>query len=178
MNLPNILTFIRILSVPVIVLILLIRYEGNELIIFIIFILAAVTDSLDGYLARKRRQITVFGKLLDPLADKLLIVSVFICFVELGLVPAWMVVIIVSREIAVTGFRALASSRGINISASVLGKVKMNSETITIALLLLGERYLGKLYSIPQIGLYLVIVTAVVSSIEYFIKYGPKVLSE
>lgn len=177
MNLPNILTMLRILSVPVLVLILLIQYEGNELIAFIIFILAAITDSLDGLIARKRKQVTVLGKLLDPIADKLLIASVFICFVELDLVPAWIVVIIIAREISITGFRVLASSKGINISASVMGKLKMNSETYTVALLLLGEKYLGGFYIIPQVGLYVVIGTAVVSSLEYFIKFGPKVFS-
>lgn len=120
----------------------------------------------------------MFGKLLDPIADKLLIASVFICFVELDLVPAWIVVIIIAREISITGFRVLASSKGINISASVMGKLKMNSETFTVALLLLGEKYLGSFYIIPQVGLYVVIVTAVVSSLEYFIKFGPKVLFE
>jgi CDP-diacylglycerol--glycerol-3-phosphate 3-phosphatidyltransferase len=177
MNLPNILTLLRILSVPVLVLILLIRYEGNELISFIIFVLAAITDSLDGLIARKKKQVTVLGKLLDPIADKLLIASVFICFVELDLVPAWIVVIIIAREISITGFRVLASSKGINISASVMGKLKMNSETYTVALLLLGEKYLGSFYIIPQVGLYVIIVTAVVSSLEYFIKFGPKVFS-
>ena len=178
MSLPNVLTLLRILSTPILVLILLIRYDGNELISFIIFILAAITDSLDGFIARRRKQVTVFGKLLDPIADKLLIASVFICFVELNLVPAWIVVIIIAREISITGFRVLASSKGINISASVLGKLKMNSETITIALLLLGEKYLGSFYIIPQIGLYIVIITAVVSAVEYFIKFGPKIFTE
>lgn len=178
MNLPNSLTFSRILAVPLLVILLLSNIENKELITFIIFTLAALTDTLDGYIARKKNQISIFGQLLDPIADKLLIVSVFICFIELDIVSAWMVVIIIGREISVTGFRALASSKGIHISASLLGKIKMNAETFTIALLLLGEKYLGNLFVLSQIGLYLVIITAVISSAEYFIKYGSKVLTK
>jgi len=178
MNVPNLLTILRILSIPVLVIVLLAQFEGKELVAFILFLLAALTDTLDGLLARRRKQITVFGQLLDPVADKLLIASAFICLVELGAVSAWMVVIIIGREIAVTGFRAIASSKSIYIASSRLGKVKMLSEVVTICLLILGEKYLGHFYFLSQIGLWLVIATAVISAAEYYIKFGPLVISK
>ncbi len=178
MNIPNALTLLRIIAIPVLVVILLIQFEGRELAALIVFVLAALTDMLDGFWARQKKQITVLGQLLDPIADKLLITSALICLVGLRTVPAWMAVIIIGREISVTGFRAIASSKKISIPASILGKIKMNTETITVALLILGKRYLGNLYFLSQIGLWLVIVTAVLSALEYFIKFGPKVLSK
>lgn len=174
---PNILTTLRILSIPALVVVLLTTFKRNEIVAFIIFLLAALTDMLDGYLARRKKQITVLGQLLDPIADKLLITAAFICLVELGIVPAWMVIIIIGREIAVTGFRAIAASKGVNISASVMGKVKMNAETITICLLILGEKHLGSLYVISQVGLWVVIATALFSATEYYLKFNRLILS-
>jgi CDP-diacylglycerol--glycerol-3-phosphate 3-phosphatidyltransferase len=178
MNLPIFLTLLRILLIPVLVVVLLSRFEGKELIALAIFVLAAITDSLDGILARRRKQITAMGQLLDPIADKLLIASAFICLVELGAVSAWMVIIILGREIAVTGFRALASSKGIIISASRIGKLKMLFEVFTIGFLILGEKYLGSIYFLSQILLWIVIATAVVSAVEYYVKFGPRVLAK
>ena len=178
MNLPIFFTLLRILLIPVLVVVLLSRFEGKELAALAIFVLAAITDSLDGILARRRKQITATGQLLDPIADKLLIASAFICLVELGAVSAWMVIIIIGREIAVTGFRALASSKGIIISASRIAKLKMLFETITIGFLILGEKYLGGFYFLSQILLWIVIATAVLSALEYYIKFGPRVLSK
>ncbi len=178
MNLPISLTVIRIFFIPILVVVLLIHFNGKELVAFIIFLLAVLTDSFDGLLARRKKQETVLGQILDPVADKLLIASVFICLVELGAVAAWMVVIIIGREIAVTGFRAIASSKGINIPASRLGKFKMLFETITICLLILGKKYLGRLYFLSQVGIWLVIIIAVVSAAEYYFRFGPKALSK
>ncbi len=178
MNLPIFLTLLRILLIPGLVVALLSRFEGKELTAFAIFVLAAITDSLDGILARRRKQITPMGQLLDPIADKLLIAAAFICLVELGAVSAWMVIIILGREIAVTGFRALASSKGIIISASRIAKLKMLFEVITIGFLILGEKYLGSFYFLSQILLWIVIATAVVSAVEYYVKFGPRVLSK
>jgi CDP-diacylglycerol--glycerol-3-phosphate 3-phosphatidyltransferase len=178
MNLPIFLTLLRILLIPVLVIALLSQFEGKELAALAIFVLAAITDSLDGILARRRKQITAMGQLLDPIADKLLIASAFICLVELGAVSAWMVIIILGREIAVTGFRALASSKGIIISASRIGKLKMLFEVFTIGFLILGENYLGGLYFLSQILLWIVIATAVVSAVEYYVKFGPRVLAK
>ncbi len=169
---------LRIFSIPVLVVVLLGQFEGKELAAVIIFLLAALTDTLDGLLARKRGQVTILGQILDPIADKLLIASAFICLVELGAAPAWMVVIILGRELAVTGFRAIASSKGIHIASSRLGKFKMISEAITICLLILGEEYLGRFNFISQIGLWVVIAIATISAAEYYIRFGPRVISK
>jgi CDP-diacylglycerol--glycerol-3-phosphate 3-phosphatidyltransferase len=178
MNLPNFLTMLRIFSIPVLVVVLLTQFEGKELVAVAIFLLAALTDTLDGLVARKREQVTILGQILDPIADKLLIASAFICLIELGAVPAWMVVIILGRELAVTGFRAIASSKGIYIASSRLGKFKMISEAVTICLLILGEQYLGRFNFISQIGLWAVIAIATVSAAEYYIRFGPQVMSK
>ncbi|OGD19378.1 MAG: CDP-diacylglycerol--glycerol-3-phosphate 3-phosphatidyltransferase [Candidatus Aminicenantes bacterium RBG_16_63_16] len=178
MNAPLVLTFLRILAIPVLVIILLSRFKGQEAAAFVIFVLAVFTDMLDGFWARQRKQITTVGQLLDPTADKLLIVSVLICLVGTRVVPAWMAVIIIGREIAVTGFRAIASSRGVNIPASPLGKIKMISESVTIGLLLLGENVLGPYYLLAKIGLWVTVAAAVVSAAEYGIRHGRAVLSD
>jgi len=164
--------------IPALVIVLLSDHSQKALIGFAIFITAALTDMLDGVWARWKQQVTVFGQLLDPTADKLLITSALICLVGLGVVPAWMAIIIIGREIAVSGFRAIASSKGITIPASLFGKIKMNAETYTIAMLILGEGILGKLYIVPQIGLWVSMITAVVSAAEIYIKFGKKVLSD
>jgi len=178
LNLPNTLTLFRICLIPLIVILLLTSYEGNEVLLLALFIFTALTDTLDGFLARRWNQITVFGELIDPLADKLLIASMFICMVELGKVPAWMVIVILAREFAVTGLRSIAASRGIRTAASVWGKIKMDSQAVTIGILILGERILGRFYILARIGLWVVIGTALASGLFYFVKYGPKVLSE
>jgi len=176
-NGPLALTYLRILAVPVLVVFLLTDFRGHDILAFAVFLLATLTDMLDGYWARRKKQITVLGQLLDPTADKLIVVSALICLVGRTLVPAWMAVIIIGREIAVTGFRALASAKGIHIPASVLGKIKMNLETATIGLLLLGEGVLGRLYFLTQWGLWLTVAAALVSAAEYYLRYGRAVLS-
>jgi CDP-diacylglycerol--glycerol-3-phosphate 3-phosphatidyltransferase len=177
MNGPLALTYIRILAVPLLVVVLLSDFRGNHIAAFGIFLLASLTDMLDGFWARRKKQITVLGQLLDPTADKLLVVSALICLVGTGTVPAWMAVIIVGREIAVTGFRALASAKGVHIPASALGKIKMILETGTIGLLLLGEGLLGRWYVLSQVGLWLTVLAALVSGAEFYIRYGRTVLS-
>jgi len=178
MNIPNSLTGLRILSIPILIVVLLSQFDGKELVAFAIFVLAALTDTLDGVIARRKKQTSVFGQLLDPIADKLLVTAALICLVELGAVSAWMVIIIIGREIAVTGFRAIASSKRINIPASRLGKNKMILEAITISSLILGEKILGQFYFLSQVGLWLVIAVAVISAAEYYIRFGSAVLSE
>lgn len=177
MNAPLVLTLFRILSIPVLVIVLLTPFNGQHVTSFVIFLIAILTDMLDGFWARRKKQITVIGQLLDPTADKLLIVSVMICLVGAGVMPSWMAIVIIGREIAVTGFRAIASSRGINIPASVLGKIKMISESTTIALLLLGADVLGRYYVLSRIGLWITVAAAVVSGAEYYFRYGRQVLS-
>src|SRR5512136_1463223 len=139
MNLPNLLTLSRIFLAPIIVAFLLTHAHNWEYWGVGLFLGASLTDWLDGYLARKRQQVTTLGTLLDPIADKLLISSAFISLVELRLVQAWMVVIIVGREFAVSGLRNIAASEGYTISASRLGKMKMLLQVAAITLLILGS---------------------------------------
>jgi CDP-diacylglycerol--glycerol-3-phosphate 3-phosphatidyltransferase len=178
MNVALALTFLRILCIPVIVVVMMADFKGQEMTAFGIFCLATFTDTLDGLWARRKKQVTVLGQLLDPTADKLLVVSVLICLVGSGAVPAWMAVIIIGREVAVTGFRAMASSKGIHIPASLLGKIKMILETLTICILLLGEKNLDSLYSLSRFGLWLTIAAALISAAEYYGRFGRAVISD
>src|ERR1051326_6533223 len=147
MTLPNALTLLRIFFVPLLLAVLL-RKEihldtpwgnlSNDLLALPIFLAAALTDLLDGIIARRRDQISTLGTLLDPVADKLLISAAFISLVELGIVPAWMVVVIVGREFRVSGLRSIAAAEGYTIEASDLGKTKMVMQVIAVSLLVLG----------------------------------------
>ena len=125
LNLPNALTLLRIFLVPLLVVVLLTRIEGHVYFGAGIFLLAVLTDYLDGFFARRRNEVTKLGILLDPLADKLLTAAAFLSLVEMGLVPAWAVMIVIARELAVTGLRNVAAGRGVLIRASALGKAKM-----------------------------------------------------
>jgi CDP-diacylglycerol--glycerol-3-phosphate 3-phosphatidyltransferase len=178
MNAPTVLTLLRIVLIPFLIVSIRLPFEGHEFIALGIFLLASFTDTVDGFWARRTNKVTALGQLLDPIADKLLVVSAFICLVETGTVPAWMAVVIVGREIAVTGFRAIAASKGLVIPASWPGKIKMAMETIIIALLIAGEAVLGDYFVIARVGLWLVLGLAVYSAAEYFWKYGPPVLRE
>ena len=167
MNLPNALTGLRILLVPVLVVVLLTRLPHGLYLGAGIFGLAVLTDYLDGYFARRRNQVTRLGILLDPLADKLLTASAFISLVELNAVPAWMVLIIVGRELVITGLRNVAANRGLLIPASALGKGKMVVQVVAIFLLLFGERY--PVLKAPALAaLWVVVVLAVISALDYF----------
>ena len=177
LNVPNVLTFLRILCIPGLVVVILARFQGQELVAFGLFAFATFTDTLDGFWARRLRQITTLGQLLDPIADKLLIASVFICLVGTGAVKAWMATIIIGRELAVTGFRAIAESRGVSVPASLTGKVKMALETVVLAVVLLGDKVPFGLAFLGPIGLWLVMIVAVVSAAEYFVRYTPRILS-
>jgi CDP-diacylglycerol--glycerol-3-phosphate 3-phosphatidyltransferase len=167
LNLPNALTLLRIFLVPILLAVLLTRTESGVLVGTGIFGLAVVTDYLDGYFARRRNQVTKLGILLDPVADKLLTAAAFIALVELDAVPAWMVVIIVGRELAVTGFRSIAAGRGVVIAASTLGKWKMGLQVVAIFLLLLGRRH-PVLQGPALVTLWLVVLVALVSAADYF----------
>lgn len=140
MNLPTYLTFARILMVPILVVVLMTKVQAYEIIGVVVFWIASITDLLDGYLARKWRQVTTLGKLLDPLADKLLVSGALISLVELGLAPAWMVFIILAREMAITGLRGIASEEGITIAADTMGKWKMGAQIASISCLILGPQ--------------------------------------
>jgi CDP-diacylglycerol--glycerol-3-phosphate 3-phosphatidyltransferase len=176
MNLPNGLTLMRIFLVPLLVAVLLTKY--NVLIAALIFLAASLTDLLDGYYARKRGQVTTLGILLDPVADKLLISSAFISLVQLQVVPAWMVVIIIGREFAVSGLRSIAAAQGFTIDASELGKIKMATQVAAITLLILGMPG-GSPYpifhSLGRIALYFVVLFALWSAVNYFRTFWTKI---
>jgi CDP-diacylglycerol--glycerol-3-phosphate 3-phosphatidyltransferase len=178
MNLPNSLTVGRIFLVPLLVVVLLTEFEGRmvlgvrkEIVGAAIFGLASLTDWLDGYLARRRKQVTTLGQIMDPLADKLLISAALVSLVQMGLAPAWMAAVIIGREFAVTGLRSLAYSRGIVIAASPLGKIKMMAEVVAVLLLILGEEHLQQLVILGTIGLWVVVVTALASAFDYYRRF-------
>jgi CDP-diacylglycerol--glycerol-3-phosphate 3-phosphatidyltransferase len=175
MNLPNTLSIARIFLVPVLVSVLLTKFEGRlvlgwpvELVAGAIFGIASLTDWLDGYLARRRQQVTTLGQILDPLADKLLISATLISLVQLDLVQSWMVGVIIGREIAVTGLRNLAYARGLTMPASGLGKLKMASQVTAILLLILGWERAPALLVLGQAAMWVVLVTALVSAADYY----------
>lgn len=169
MNLPNALTLLRIFLVPVLVVVLLTRSEGLWLGAGI-FGIGVLTDYLDGYFARRRNQVTKLGILLDPLADKLLTAAAFLSLVEMGLAPAWMVMIVLGRELAVTGLRNVAAGRGILIAASPLGKGKMVSQVVAIFLLLFSRPY-PQIRLVALVSLWAVVAMTVVSGVEYFVRF-------
>jgi CDP-diacylglycerol--glycerol-3-phosphate 3-phosphatidyltransferase len=175
-NLPNALTLFRIFLVPILVVVLLTKFEGREYVGLAIFLLAAVTDFLDGWLARRYNEVTRLGMLLDPIADKLLVSCAFISLVELKLAPAWMVAVIIGREFAVSGLRSIAIQQGVTIPASPLGKGKMVSQVIAISLLILGHE-LGEFLFVAKIALWAVVVFAIGSGVDYFLKFWRRVLS-
>jgi CDP-diacylglycerol--glycerol-3-phosphate 3-phosphatidyltransferase len=154
MNLPNTLTVIRILMVPALVVVLMTRAPYHAIIGSVVFWVACITDFYDGYFARKLRQVTVLGKLLDPLADKLLISGALLSLVELNLTPAWMAFIIIAREIAVTGLRGLASEEGITIPADWLGKWKLGTQIAAISCLLFGPILDGWIYALTKLQIF------------------------
>ncbi len=178
MNLPNGLTLMRIFLIPLLVAVLLTKY--NVLIAALIFLAASLTDLLDGYLARKRGQVTTLGTLLDPVADKLLISSAFISLVQLQVVPAWMVVIIIGREFAVSGLRSIASAQGFTIDASQFGKIKMATQVAAITLLILGMPMPGGIpypifHALGGYALYFVVLFALISAVDYFRTFWAKI---
>ena len=173
MNLPTRLTLARISLVPLLVVVLLTRVPNFEFWGVLIMLGAALTDWLDGYLARRRHQITPLGVLLDPVADKLLISGAFIALVELGLAPAWMVVIIVGREFAVQGMRTIATAEGFRVVVSDLGKAKMVLQVCAASLLLLASRF-PELHLAGTLALWLVMLFALVSAVRYFSEFWRK----
>jgi len=178
MNLPNALTVGRIFLVPLLVVVLLTKFEGRlifgvrkELVGAAIFGLASLTDFLDGYLARRRKQITTLGQLMDPLADKLLITAALLSLVQLDLAPAWMAAVIIGREFAVTIMRGIAAGRGVAIPASPMGKFKMVAEVVAILALILGQDHLQQFYVIGTVALWVAMVAATVSGVEYYRRF-------
>ena len=187
MNLANKLTMIRIFLVPIFLIFIAVKgIPYGSVIATLIFIIASLTDQLDGYIARSRNQITNFGKFMDPLADKLLVTAALISLVELHLIPAWAAVVIIAREFAVSGLRTLAASEGTVIAASWWGKIKTVTQIAAILLLLLkvnisSSQYLTNLVVnnnilkgffnyVPNFILIVAVIITIISGIDYFIK--------
>lgn len=180
LNLPNLLTLFRILLVPLLVVALLTKFEGKEYVALGLFLLAAATDVLDGWLARRQRKITRLGKLLDPAADKILMSAAFISLVELGVAPAWMVVLIVAREFAVSALRSFAASDNVVIAAGVSGKIKTVVHTVAISVCIIHERLRDLGAEDPawlvSAVLWASVALSAASGIDYFVRYGRLVL--
>lgn len=177
LNIPNSLTLFRIFLVPFLVVVLLTKFEGKEIWGVTIFLVAAATDMLDGYLARRRGQVTSLGMLLDPIADKLLTSAAFISLAQAQRddVPAWMVVVIVGREFAMSDLRSLAAASGMIIPASMWGKFKMGSQVLAISLLIIGEKIedvtgVRHVVLLGKIALWVVVLLAILSLLDYISK--------
>lgn len=168
MNLPNKLTMFRVVLIPVFIVVLmsgLIAEPASRYIAVVIFCVASFTDYLDGHIARKYNLVTNFGKFMDPLADKLLVSAAMICMIELGMLPAWVVIIIISREFIITGFRLIAAEGGLVIAASWWGKIKTVTQMAMIILMLLGANKV-----IGTILVVLATIFTVVSGVDYIVK--------
>jgi len=174
-NLPNALTALRIFLVPLLVVVLLTRFEWHLYFGAAIYGLAVLTDFLDGFFARRRNQVTRLGIILDPLADKLLNAAALLSLVEMGLAPAWVVMIILAREIAVTGLRNVAAGRGLLIRASGLGKAKMVAQVTAILVLLLSRPWPA--LRVPGlVALGVVVAVPLVSGADYFLRFWKDVM--
>jgi CDP-diacylglycerol--glycerol-3-phosphate 3-phosphatidyltransferase len=191
-NLPNYITLTRIAAVPLLIWILCTprfsseRTGEREILASAVFILASITDGIDGYLARKRGQITTMGMLLDPLADKLLIAAAFVTLVQFNpaLVPAWIAVVIIGREFLVSGLRSIAASEGFTIQASELGKFKMLVQIISVVAVILAHRwhewpvygiYIFPVYWIAWLAIWFMVLLSLVSALDYFVAFWSRI---
>ncbi|WP_454053525.1 CDP-diacylglycerol--glycerol-3-phosphate 3-phosphatidyltransferase [Clostridium sp. Marseille-Q7071] len=171
MNLANKLTVIRILLVPIFLVFIALNTSLGTILATIVFVVASLTDKLDGYIARSRNQVTTFGKFMDPLADKLLVTSALVSLVELQVIPGWVAMIIIAREFAVSGLRTLAASEGIVIAASNWGKAKTVIQIIAIIAGLITLSYNSWIIKIiTVISMTLAVIITIVSGIDYFYK--------
>ncbi|MGD1213584.1 MAG: CDP-diacylglycerol--glycerol-3-phosphate 3-phosphatidyltransferase [Terriglobales bacterium] len=191
MNLPNYITLTRIAAIPLLIWILCSprfasEQSEREILASAVFILASITDGIDGYLARRRGQITTMGMLLDPLADKLLIAAAFITLVQFNpaLVPAWMAVVIIGREFLVSGLRSIAASEGFTIQASELGKFKMLVQIISVVAVILARRwhewpvygiYIFPVYWIAWLAIWFMVLLSLVSALDYFVAFWSRI---
>lgn len=191
MNLPNSITLIRILSIPLLMWVLSSAHFSSvhgekELLASAVFIAAAMTDGIDGYLARRRDQITTIGILLDPIADKLLIAAAFVTLVQISpdLVPAWIAVVVIGREFLVSGLRSIAASEGFTIEASQLGKLKMVVQIVAVVAVILDHRwhewpvyghYIFPIHWIAYLAIWFMVCVSLVSAIDYFVAFWSKI---
>ena len=168
MNLPNKLTIFRVILIPFFIVFLLVPITPvDKWIALAIFIIASLTDLLDGKIARKYGLVTNFGKFMDPLADKLLVCSALICLIELDRIPSWMVIVIIAREFIISGFRLVAADNGVVIAASYWGKFKTTFQMVAVCLLIADIEALGLF---AQIVLWIAVILTVVSLVDYLIK--------
>jgi CDP-diacylglycerol---glycerol-3-phosphate 3-phosphatidyltransferase len=190
-NLPNSITLSRIFSIPLLIWILSSSHfssahGGKELLASVLFIVASMTDGIDGYLARKRGQITTMGILLDPLADKLLIAAAFVALVQLNpsLVPAWVAIVVIGREFLVSGLRSIAASEGFTIEASDLGKFKMVVQIVAVVAVILDHRwkewpiyghYIFPIHWVAYLAIWFMVCVSLVSAIDYFVAFWSKI---
>jgi len=191
-NLPNYITLTRIAAIPLLIWILCTprfsdeRTGEREILASAVFILASITDGIDGYLARKRGQITTMGMLLDPLADKLLVAAAFITLVQFNpvLVPAWMATVVIGREFLVSGLRSIAASEGFTIQASDLGKFKMLVQIISVVAVILARRwhewplfgiYIFPVYWIAWLAIWFMVLLSLVSALDYFVAFWSRI---
>lgn len=177
MNLPNKLTTLRVIMIPFFVFFLLWQNGENRtfrMIALALFIIASLTDLLDGKIARKYNLVTNFGKFMDPLADKLLVCSALICLLELNALPAWMVIVIISREFIISGFRLIASDNGVVIAASYWGKFKTTFQMVSVVLLILDIQALA---FVTTICVWIALLLTIVSLVDYIYK-NHKILTE
>lgn len=177
LNLPNLLSIFRILLVPPLVVVLLTKFEDKEWWGLSLFLLAAVMDFFDGYLARRHQQVTRLGTLLDPAADKILVSAAYISLVELdpAVTPSWMVVVMVAREFAVTALRSFAAAENLVIPAGFSGKVKTIVQIISISLVIIYNQ-LGEFRHLAPISLWVALIVTAYSGIEYFVRFGHIIL--
>ncbi|MEW6714618.1 MAG: CDP-diacylglycerol--glycerol-3-phosphate 3-phosphatidyltransferase [Nitrospirota bacterium] len=171
-NLPTTITFSRILLIPLFVFVA----ARNPMLGAVIFAIASITDLLDGYIARRSKQVTKFGIILDPIADKLLVISALIIFVDMELVPAWIAIVIIAREFTVTGLRIVALSKDIVIPAEAGGKIKMGAQITAILVLLVDKsQFIGiDLYSVGIAFLWVAMLIGIFSGVQYFILFGKR----
>lgn len=170
MNLPNKLTILRVILIPFFVFFMLTDYvEGSNWIAVAFFCIASLTDFLDGYIARKYNLVTNFGKFMDPLADKMLVSSAFICLVAQGRIAAWIVIIIIAREFVISGFRLVASDNGVVIAASYWGKFKTNFQMFAIILLTVNIGGYA-VHIAEQVLVYIALILTIVSLVDYLAK--------
>jgi CDP-diacylglycerol--glycerol-3-phosphate 3-phosphatidyltransferase len=173
-NLPNVLTLLRILAVPVIVVALLDETPNGDALAAGVFALAAISDGLDGYFARRRQDVTTFGKVMDPLADKLLIIAALVSLVSLNRLAAWVAMVIIARELAVTGLRAVALEQGVVISASWLGKVKTTLQVAAVFALIIWNPSPWPVDAL----VYLALAATVISGLDYFFGLRKRLAAE
>ncbi|HLA81004.1 MAG TPA: CDP-diacylglycerol--glycerol-3-phosphate 3-phosphatidyltransferase [Thermoleophilia bacterium] len=172
-NLPNSISLFRVMTVPLLMVFLLADVPGGDIVALAIFAVAAGSDSLDGYIARRRSQTTVMGAFLDPLADKLLVTAALVCLVELGELSAWVAMVVIAREFAISGLRMVAAIQDVVISASKWGKAKTVTQVLVIAVLIVEPRWLKPDWTLggQRVSWYLVmlmLVLTVVSALDYF----------